>query len=313
MSASTPSSPRTVDWMIFLLVPFFFSSNHVFGRGVIGDIAPFITAFIRWAGSTLIMLPVLYAQRRVCIAFVRDNTLLWLVLGFLGMGICGGFVYWSLTETTASNATLIYTTSTLFIILFQWLFQGRGITLREGVGMAIAFIGVVAIVLKGDPQALLHFHFNFGDFGILGAAIAFAIYSLLLRRKAVAVMPPIALFGLIAFSGSIILAPPAAYELMTGGAVPDSGMDWLKIGGIILFASLAAFYCFQHAVRVFGPATAGVTLYMMPPVSIVMAVAFLGERFEAYHLAGILLVTGGVILATAPLAFWQRLRRVTNM
>ncbi len=42
------------------------------------------------------------------------------------------------------------------------------------------------------------------------------------------------------------------------------------------------------------------TLYLMPPMSILMAVAFLGERFEHYHAIGIVLVTGGLILATAP-------------
>ncbi|HLP69670.1 MAG TPA: EamA family transporter, partial [Rhizobium sp.] len=60
------------------------------------------------------------------------------------------------------------------------------------------------------------------------------------------------------------------------------------------------FYCFQHAVRVFGPAMAGVTLYLMPPTSIIMAVILLGERFETYHAIGIVLVTGGLMLATAP-------------
>lgn len=308
MSSSSPSAPRSSDWVIFLLVPLFFSSNLVFGRGVIGDIGPFITAFIRWAGSTLIMLPVLYAHRKACLAFVRDHMGLWLILGILGMGICGGFVYWALTETTASNATLIYTTSTLFIILFQWLFQGRGISLREGVGMLVAFAGVVAIVLKGDPSALFHLRFNLGDFGILAAAVAFAIYSLLLRKPQVTAMPPVALFGLIALSGALVLAPPAAIELATGAPLPDSPMDFLKLGGIILFASLAAFYCFQHTVRVFGPAMAGTTLYMMPPVSIMLAVIFLGEVFEGYHLAGILLVTGGVAVATAPASVWRKLR-----
>ena len=38
-----------------------------------------------------------------------------------------------------------------------------------------------------------------------------------------------------------------------------------------------------------------------PPVSIVMAVVFLGESFETYHALGIVLVTGGVVLATAPI------------
>src|SRR6218665_2042649 len=201
MSSSQSPSPRSLDWLIFLLVPVFFSSNIVLGRGVIGDIAPFIAAFIRWAGATLIILPVLYAERRACIEFMRRHTVLWLVLGFLGMGVCGGFVYWSLTMTTASNGTLIYTTSSLFIILFQWLFHGRGIGRREALGMVVAFIGVTVIVLKGDPQALANFHFNVGDFGILCAAVAFALYSLLLRRPAGAAMPPLAPFGMIAFSG----------------------------------------------------------------------------------------------------------------
>jgi drug/metabolite transporter (DMT)-like permease len=299
-------SPGLFAWAIFIAVPIFFSSNLIFGRGIIGDIAPFITAFIRWAGSALIMLPFMLADRRAAIAFVRGHVGLWLLLGILGMGICGGFVYWSLTRTTASNATLIYTTSSLFIILFQWLFAGGKISSRELAGMVVAFAGVVAIVLKGEPQALLHMQFNIGDLGILGAAISFAVYSLLLRHPAVRTVKPLTLFGLIATSGAIVLLPPAIIETVAGGNLPDSGSDFLKLAGIIFFASLAAFYCFQHTVHVFGPAVAGITLYMMPPISIVMAVLFLGETFETYHAYGIVLVTGGVMLATAPAALFNR-------
>ena len=294
------AGPRPLDWLLFLGAPVFFSSNLVFGRGITGDIGPFITAFLRWAGATLIILPFIWGDRRTCFAFVRHHPVLWLSLGILGMGICGGFVYWALTLTTASNATLIYTTSSLFIILLQWLFQGRSLVLREILGMLVAFAGVTAIVLKGDPDALRHLTFSVGDFGILVAAIAFALYSMLLRNPAARDLAPLSLFGLLAASGAIVLFPPAVIEFFAGAPLPDSTSDWMKLAGIIVFASLAAFYCFQHAVRVFGPAKAGVTLYIMPPVSIVLAVVFLGETFEPYHAAGILLVTGGVVLATAP-------------
>lgn len=297
---ASQSQPRPLDWALFLLVPVFFSSNIVFGRGITGDIGPFITAFLRWFGATLIMLPVLYRDRTACLAFVRQHSSLWLALGILGMGICGGFVYWALTLTTASNATLIYTTSSLFIILFQWLFQGRRLVGREIVGMLVAFAGVAVIVLKGDADALRHVRFNIGDLGILAAAVAFAIYSMLLRKPAIAGMKPISLFGLLAASGALVLMPPAVIEWFADAPLPDSTDDWLKLAGIVVFASLAAFYCFQHAVRVFGPARAGMTLYLMPPVSIFLAILFLGEQFERYHALGIVLVTGGVILATAP-------------
>ncbi len=295
---STPGSGRPADWLIFFLVPVFFSTNIIFGRGIIGDVAPYTTAFLRWAGSTLIVLPFVYADRHAVIAFVRGHFLLWLVLGGLGMGICGGVVYWALTYTTAANGTLIYTTSSLFIILFQWLFAGRGIGGRELAGMAIAFAGVVAIVLRGDFSALLQLDFNIGDFGILVAAISFAVYSILLKRPALKALRPLASFGVIALSGTVVLLVPSAIEVANGGAMPDSVSDWWKIAGIVIFASLAAFFCFQHTVRVFGPSTAGVTLYLMPPLSIVMAVIFLGEQFEPYHAVGIVLVLGGVVLAS---------------
>lgn len=292
---------RLTDWLIFLAVPFFFSSNVIFGRGVIGEVSPFIAAFIRWIGSSLVIAPFMIADWRNCLAFVRQKTLLWLALGILGMGICGGVVYWGLTMTTAANGTLIYTTSSLFIILFQRVFEGRPIKKLEMAGMVMAFAGVAAIVLKGDISALWQMKFNVGDFAILVAAIAFAIYSLLLRDPAARQMASFSLFGLIAFSGALVLLPPAALELAHGGLLPATPMAWAKIGGIILFASLLAFYCFTHTVRVFGPATAGITLYMMPPVSILMATLFLGETFETYHAVGIVLVTGGVIIATAPI------------
>ncbi|CDZ25740.1 DMT family transporter [Neorhizobium galegae] len=298
MTSPNSPRPRPTDWVIFALVPVFFSSNLIFGRGVIGEIGPFITAFIRWAGATLIIVPLLYFDWAAAWTFVRRHTWLWLWLGFLSIGISGGLVYWALTLTTASNATLIYTTSSLFIILFEWQFSGRRIGGRELLGMAVAFAGVAVIVLRGDVGALAHMDFNVGDLGMLVAAIAFAIYSLLLRRPAAQAIRPFTLFGLIGFSGSLLLLPPALWELFHGGLLPTTLSAWSKIAGIILFASLAAFFCFQHTVRIFGPATAGVTLYMMPPVSIVMAVIFLGETFERYHALGIVLVLGGIVLAT---------------
>lgn len=306
-----PAKPRPVDWLIFLLAALFFSSNLVFGRGISADVAPFITAFLRWTGSALMLLPFVWRDRAESLPFIRHHTGLWLLLGLLGMGVCGGTVYWSLQFTTASNATLIYTTSSLFIILFEWLVRGRRLSRRELAGMAVAFVGVATIVLKGDLAAALHFRVNPGDFGILAAAIAWAAYSLLLRRPAVARLAPLSLFGVVCLAGSLVLAPAALLDLLAGGARPDTAFDWYRIAGIILFASLAAFSCFQHAVRVFGASVAGISLYLMPPFSIVMATIFLGERFEAYHLAGIVLVSGGVILATAPprwLRFTQRPR-----
>lgn len=298
MSTNTTSAASMRDWIVFLAVPFFFSSNLIFGRGILGEVSPYTTAFLRWTGSFLVALPFMVGDWRACVDFILNKTLLWLTLGFLGMFICGGAVYWALEFTTAANATLIYTTSTLFILIIQRIFHGRSIQRRELIGMVIAFAGVAAIVLKGDVTQLLQINFNIGDLVILFAAFSFAVYSVLLRNDAAHQIASISLFGLIALSGALTLLPATIYEVATGGLLPTTWSAVGKIAGIIVFASVAAFYCFTHIVRVFGPATAGITLYTTPPVSILMAVFFLGEDFLFYHAIGIVLVIGGVVLST---------------
>ncbi|QLF70450.1 DMT family transporter [Peteryoungia desertarenae] len=298
--SSQQQQPGYLDWFIYVLTPLFFSSNIIFGRGLAGESAPFTTAFLRWLGAAILVAPFLYADRRAAIGFVRSQPALWLWLGILGMGICGGVVYWALIYTTATNATLIYTTSPLFILVLQWLRHGRAIAAREFLGMALAFAGVGVIVFKGQIAALASFEFNFGDLGILVAAIAFAIYSLALRGPAPSQLKPMTVFGILAVSGAVVLVPPATYEIYSGAPLPDAPDDWVMLAGMVVFASLAAFYCYHHTVHALGATLAGTTLYLMPPMSIILAVLFLDETIEFYHVGGVVLVMGGLLLATAP-------------
>lgn len=298
MSSTSSPQTRPIDWVIFVFVPLFFACNIIFGRGIRDEVSPFMTALIRWGGSALIMAPAIYLDWKSCWHFIRNHTWLWLWLGFLCMWICGGVVYWCLNYTSAANATLIYTTSSLFIILLEWRYANRHIGGREILGLTIAFFGVTAIVLRGDMSAITHMQFNIGDFGILVAAVAFAIYSVLLRKPEVRALRQTSLFGLVALSGALTLLPSAAWELFNDGMFPLTISAWSKMSAIILFASLGAFFCFQHTVRVLGPSTAGITLYMTPTFSIIMAMLFLDEGFETYHAIGVVLVLGGVILST---------------
>lgn len=294
------TSAGTMDWIIMLLSSLFFSTNIVFGRGLGDDVDPFVLAFIRWTCACLILMPFIYRERDAVFEFIRMRTGLWLLMGFLGMWICGAIVYWSLHFTTASNATLIYTTSSLFIILIERLFRGRHVGLREVSGIFIAFFGIAIIVLRGELLELTAFNFNPGDFGILLAAFSWALYSILQRSVNKTSLSNLASFGLMAASGSLLLLPFAAFQAANGAALPHSFDDTWRIAGIVVFSSLLAFSCYQHAVRVFGASFAGIFFYLSPPLSIVLAVVFLKEQFETYHAFGIAFTMTGVILATIP-------------
>lgn len=286
--------------LVMIATPLFFSTNLLFGRAVIGDIAPFTLALIRWGMVAALLSPFMFRERSAIAAILRGNAGLIGILAVLGMVVCGAGVYVALTYTTATNGTLIYTTSSIFIILIEAAFLGRRIGWREALGSAIAFLGVAAIVLRGDLSALVRLDFNWGDLIFVAAAIAWAVYSILYRAPALSQASNLALFALVALVAALMLLPAAVLEFAYGATLPGTAGAWGAIGGIVVFASLLAFSGFQYGVRVLGPSLAGIFMYLMPPFAVTMAVIFLGETFQAYHAAGIALVMGGVILATFP-------------
>ncbi|CAG1003467.1 MAG: DMT family transporter [Rhizobiaceae bacterium] len=300
--------------LVMLVTPLFFSTNLIFGRFVVDEVAPFTLAFLRWASVAVALSPFLLRERVAAAAVLRSSGALVVLLGFLGMWICGALVYLALDMTTATNGTLIYTTSPVIILLIEATFRGRRIGRREAIGSAVAFVGVAVIVLRGELDALLTLDVNVGDLIFLGTAIAWAVYSILYRSPRLAALSNLALFSAVAAAGAVTLLPFAAAEFLHGAPMPRTASAWGGIAGIVVFSSLLAFSGFQYGVRRLGPSAAGVFMYLLPPYGVFLAVAFLGETFHAFHAAGIALVMGGVALATAPAALfrWRRTPRYPN-
>ena len=298
--ARTASLTRFIPLAVMLLTPLFFSSNLIFGRSTIPQVAPFTLAFLRWASAALVLSPFLWMARHRARAYVAAHPAHWLTLGFLGMGICGAGVYYALQFTSATNGTLIYTTSPLMIILLERLFFGRSTSPREILGIVVGFLGVAIIVLKGDFGSLASTSFNLGDLMFIGAALAWAGYSVLLKGPRTAGLPVSALFALIALSGAILLAPFALWEFLAGARMPVTWTAWGGIAGIVVFSSLLAFSGYQYGVARLGASTASVFMYLLPPYGVGLAVLVLGEPFELHHAVGILTVLSGLMLATWP-------------
>ncbi len=294
----------TRDFVLVALVPLFFSTNVVIGRSVAAEVGPWTLACLRWSGAFLLLLPFaasgLLAHRRALLAQAPVIA----ALGFLGMWVCGGMVYIALHSTTATNATLIYTSANVMILILEWLFRGRPIGLREFSGTLLAFAGVALVALKAEGAA--GFRLNPGDLLIALAAFAWAVYSVLLKRPRLAALPGVPLFAAIMLTGSLMLLPMFFWEAATGPALPESPRAWLAVAGVALVPSVGAFSGYQYGIRRFGPGTMAMLSYLTTPYGVLLAVLLLGEELHAYHLVALALIVPGVVLATArhlPLQF----------
>jgi drug/metabolite transporter (DMT)-like permease len=298
--AAQPSLARFIPLIVMLLTPLFFSSNLIFGRSTIPEVAPFTLAFLRWASAFVLLSPFLWVARARVRTYITTYPAHWLLLGFLGMWICGAGVYYALQFTTATNGTLIYTTSPLMIIILERLFFGRPTSWREIAGILVGFLGVAIIVLKGDFAGIAQSSFNWGDLMFIAAALSWAGYSVLLKGHRTAGLPVSALFGIVTLSGALLLAPFALWEFLTGAMMPQTWTAWGGIAGIVVFSSLLAFSGYQYGIARLGASTASVFMYLLPPYGVGLAVLVLGEPFETHHAIGIFTVLTGLVLATAP-------------
>lgn len=291
---------KLITYASLPLAPLFFASNMLFGKAIIAGVEPWTLAFVRWGVVFLILFPfaakaLWQYKRRVVSLFSMFG-----VMGFLGMWICGAIVYFALTKTSGTNAILIYLSSPVFIVLFEAIYRGRRISLREGVGILIASFGVLVILMRGDIENALAFRFNVGDVAMVAAAIAWAVYSVMFKSDQLTGLPSLMLLCVFSFMGALMLAPFAAFELNYVASLPTEMSVWFGIAGIVFSSSIAAFLAYQHSVRVAGPAIAGIFMYLLPIYGVGLAVLLLGESFEQFHMVGILTILGGVILATFP-------------
>ncbi len=296
-TTDTRTSPAWTA-VVLVLMPVMFASNLVIGRAAVATIEPFTLAFWRWLIATLIMVPIVAgALSRHARELLRAVPLL-LLLGVLGMVICGAGVYVGLRHTTATNGTLIYTTSPAFIVLLEMALGRRPFSLLQFAGIALATFGVAVIVSHGDIASLAGLSFNPGDVVILAAAVSWAIYSILLHDRRLQALPGRLLFAAIALSGTLVLTPPWLFEGSIHGFLPATTSGWVAVAAIAVFPSVLAFLAYQWLVREVGAMRTGMALYFLPVAGVAMAAIFLGEAVHGYHLVGTLLTIGGVVLAT---------------
>jgi len=287
---------RRFAYALLLAAPALWSANMLVARWSADWFPPHALAFWRWLIALAPMLAlsggVLWRQR----AEVRREWRDLLLLGALGMWVCGAFVYIAARTTSATNIGLIYAMVPVAIMLiaaraFRERLSGAQIT-----GALVALAGVLAIVLRGDPGNLLGLAFTAGDLWALAAAACWAIYSVRLRFRPSRLAGP-ARLAAITGAGVLVLVPFTLVETIVVG--PPS-LDWRTVAAALIVALLPGFGAYQAwswLMREIGAGRTVLILYLTPLYTAALAWALLGEAPRWYHAAGGALVLGGLYLA----------------
>ncbi len=282
-------------YLLLTLAVLFWSGNFILGRAVRADVPPIGLAFWRWTVATLLLLgPALPRLRRDWRAIQRNRPII-LLLAALGVAIFNTLVYAGLQHTIALNAFLMQTMMPVMIVAMSLILFRDRVVVLQGAGIVFALSGAVVIIIKGDFQTLRALSFNPGDLLIFVAVVAYAGYSVMLRKRPP--MHPLSFVWITFALGACMLLPFYLWETLARRAVRWDGLTGAAVLYVAIFPSIISFLCFNRGVELIGANRAGLFLYLMPLFGGVMALFFLGEQLQWFHGAGMALIVTGIFLA----------------
>jgi drug/metabolite transporter (DMT)-like permease len=268
---------------------------YVVSKVVLEIIPPFALVSLRLLLGALTLLIVLTLHARGFPKLPRRQFIEVLGVGFIGYGISLSLQFLGTKLSTAANGSLVTSATPAFVLVFAALLLKEKVTGLRLTALLLATLGVVAVI---DPRsAQLNPALFLGNILLLGAAITWALYSVLVRKATqnLDVLP----FSLIAFLGGLPVAVPVGmWELETLGV----GEISLGVVGGVLFlgviSTALAMVLWNTAFAFVDAGLASLTFFAQPLVGTFLGWLFLGERITPLFLLGGLLIGLGLIISS---------------
>lgn len=298
---SKRAAPGWLPYVLLALANLFWAGNWVIGRGLRDSFDPVRLNFLRWLVAALVLAPFAAAALRGKGELVRRHLWLLLTLALTGGVLFPALVYLGLESTTAVNAVLLNCSAPLFMLLFSWMIERETASVKQIVGMLISWVGIFIILGRGEINTLLRLEFHAGDGWILLAMPNMGLYSVLLKRLP-SELHGVAFICLLAGMSVSMLLPAMVADLLLMPSTMPTTASFVGILYLGIFASVAAYMCWNRAVAQVGANVAGFSMPLLPAFGTVLAMVFLGERVHTFQLIGIAIILSGVILSTRPMA-----------
>jgi len=286
---------------LLTLPPLLWAGNAVVGR-VVNQIVPPVTLnFLRWALAFLILLP-------LAAPVLRPSSALWplwrrfAVLGLLGVGCYNALQYLALKTSTPLNVTLVAASVPIWMLIVGALFFGQRVSARQVAGAVLSIAGVLVVLGRGEWELLAQVRLVPGDFYVLLATAAWAVYSWLLIKPG---DPPEIRGNWAAFLMAQLVFGLGWSALFAGGewALEDAHIQWswplaAALAYVAIFPAIVAYRCWGLGVQRVGPSIAGFFSNLTPLFAAVMSAAFLGELPHVYHVVAFALIVGGIVVSS---------------
>ncbi len=283
-----------LDWMIFLLLGFFWGSSYLFIKLAVDDFGTFTLVALRLVvGAILLWIVVRIAKQPL----PRERRIYGhlIVMAIINIAIPFLLITWAEQSVESSLAAILTSPVPLFAIVLSALFlHDEPLRLNGLIGLVVGFVGVIIITSRGLTGAGSSVA---GELALIGATISYAAGAVYSRRNVRGLPAMIPAVFQVSFAALITGVIALLFE-HPWTATPDTqavfAILWLGLLGSGL-AYLFVFRLFAH----WGATRTTLVAYVIPVVGIALGYLVLAEPIDARIIFGTALVIAGIGLVNS--------------
>jgi drug/metabolite transporter (DMT)-like permease len=269
--------------------------SFVATKRALEELSP-VTLVVARFGLGVLVLHLMLAARRLPLLPPRESAAPLALMGFMGVFVHQLVQSNALTMTTAVNTGWLIGITPVWSAVLGAAFLGEPFDARKAGGLAIGAFGALVLITRGRLNGgLLALPSTTGDLLILASTVNWAVYSIVGRRTLQRLGSARATAGSMLL-GFLMLAPLVAWDpgiRHIAAASPGVITSVLFLG----IGCSALGYLFWYAgLERLDTSQVAAFLYLEPLVTLVAAMAILGETAGATTVLGGVLVIAGVAL-----------------
>ncbi|MFX1377357.1 MAG: DMT family transporter [Promethearchaeota archaeon] len=314
-TSNVNTKQEIIAYILLILTAIIWGGTWPLGRWLVSEdvggatIPPLMIAVIRYFFAVICFFSILrYKEGTLNKQFAKQN---WKILAFMGLlsvpiyqvGYLLGEIF-----TSASDASIMVATNAVWVVILSSIFlKAEFFTWEKIIGTLLAFIAVI-IVVGYSPNEEVSNRF-FGDFLILVAAFAYAIYTITSRfflnktQNNLELHQPSSLWILtwVSFFGFLITIPiallisPEFLNPLEYLNVPSR--IWIGISYLAFLSTVGAYTFYMEGVKRLNASRAAIFQTLVPLFGVILSAIFLQEKFDVFiYPFSLFLVILGIML-----------------
>ncbi|MDP8246196.1 MAG: DMT family transporter [Candidatus Hinthialibacter antarcticus] len=298
-------SNQNRSWVLGIIcvigAQFLFGTTFAFNKWVMNhNIDPIALGFARASLASVFMAPFFWSARNTTRWTPKD----WRRVVFIGLGLNAVAIiceYMGTNFTSASNATLIIATESVFSVFLAVIILKETLHKQTVVGGVIALAGVALVMFRD----IMHFEVHggaglFGDALVVASVVCWGLFTILSKKLLNHSNPIYTLFFINIFA-SISLGIVSGTQ---GTLAPMLEMDaytWAAVLYLGLICSGGGFLLYFTALKLLPASIVVLTLTLIPVFGVVFSIGLLGEVLTLPQIIG-----GTSIICGVTYAMWPR-------